>query len=131
MSYDLWFWKESKKTNLAPEDIMKKLSKGEVPSSIKNIPTDKVSSSIQKQFENVMINEPADPENVIQILWEDNSTGSLIINISPYVITVSSNNVSGEILNKIIDIMLKFNCPLYDPQINKRFDNIDGEESVY
>lgn len=25
-------------------------------------------------------------------------------------------------LNKIIDIMLEFDCPVYDPQINTRFD---------
>lgn len=29
-----------------------------------------------------------------------------------------------EDLNKIIDIMLEFDCPLYDPQISARFDGM-------
>lgn len=34
-----------------------------------------------------------------------------------------SESMDYSSLNKIIDIMLEFDCPLYDPQINVRFDN--------
>lgn len=41
---------------------------------------------------------------------------------SKFVRVCCSNNVEGEDMNTFIDILLKYDCPLYDPQVSKRFD---------
>lgn len=51
-----------------------------------------------------------DDESSIQILWSD---------VHVYA---DCRNAEYEVVNRIIEVLADFGCPLYDPQVDKRFD---------
>ena len=47
----------------------------------------------------------------IQIWWSD------------VHVLADCRNVPYEIVNRIIDVLAQFDCPVYDPQVDRRFDS--------
>ena len=54
--------------------------------------------------------------------WQSDQTGFFQLRTTSQLVQVVCYSMEGEDMNKIIDVMLKFNCPLYDPQVGQRFD---------
>lgn len=54
--------------------------------------------------------------------WEADAAGAFQLYVMPQLICANCTGMAGEDMNKIIDVLLEFNCPLYDPQVGKRFD---------
>ena len=55
--------------------------------------------------------------------WDSNDgLSSIQIWWSDVHVYVDCRSVSYEILNRIIEVLAGFGCPLYDPQEDKRFD---------
>ena len=54
--------------------------------------------------------------------WQSDQTGFFQLRTTSQLVQVVCYSMEGEDMNKIIDVMLKYNCPLYDPQVSQRFD---------
>ena len=60
------------------------------------------------------------------VFWEDDD-GMTVVELSWSDVHVvaelrPAGFSSGEVANRIIDVLEKFECPLFDPQTNERFD---------
>ena len=70
------------------------------------------------------VNEIFNDYDILDKYSYDSSKGSFTIIITEQsVLFDCSWNMPETELNKIIDIMLEFGCPFYDPQIMTRFDD--------
>ncbi|MFB6366438.1 hypothetical protein ACFCP7_20665 [Paenibacillus elgii] len=54
--------------------------------------------------------------------FEKDGKGVFQLFTTEQFVRVDCYGVSGDDMNKLIDILLKYDCPLYDPQVSERFD---------
>lgn len=115
MSRDFDFWKYQKGIYLDTQSIYEQLCDGEYVEGLEELPIDEIIEKISQQFK--------DWSRLDKINWESEDKGSFqIFTTSQFVRVDVYGNMLGEDINKFIDIMLEYQCPLYDPQINERFD---------
>lgn len=113
MSLDLSFWKYEEAVNYKPYDVYASLSDGKSVMGVATLPIDEVRVRIDEVFcdwEKLDDNHLAYDEEVIEIY-----TTEQFVRFDCY-------GVSEENMNKLIDIMLEFDCRLYDSSIDVRFD---------
>lgn len=118
MSRDLSFWKAKEKAEVCIENkkIYKALSEGQFLAYINEIPIGIILGELKKTFK--------EWKNYNNVFFEkDDEFFELMltrqfVRVDCYGMTVCN-------INKIIDIMDSFNCPLYDSAIDVRFDGMD------
>lgn len=54
--------------------------------------------------------------------YEHEDRGSFQVTTTPQSVRFDCYGMGEADLNRLIDVMLEFGCPLYDPQIAERFD---------
>ena len=113
MGRDLSFWKTSKKDKLDNSYVYSVLSSGELLDYIDELPIDEIQKDINEVFK--------DWENYGKDYYEK-SNESFQLMLSNQFVRVDCSGMTEMNMNKIIDILLKYNCPLYDSAINIRFD---------
>jgi len=114
MSHELVFWDQTHDVVTPPRQIYEKLSDGEAVEGLEEIPVDKFLAAIRKKFRGTQ-------ENPGTLDWESKDRGAFQVTWSPQHVRVDCYGMSGEEMNKLIDIAGDFDCPLYDPQIDTRF----------
>ena len=66
----------------------------------------------------------SDPAGWETIDWVDEDDQSRIqISWSDLHVQVDCRQVSYDVVNRIIGVLADFGCPLYDPQVDERFDS--------
>ncbi len=119
MSYDLSFWQYKKDVYLNNETIYKKCSNDEILEGLETLPTELILQDIKQEFELWLLDKNyLDFEN-------PKSNGAFQITMTNQFVRFDCYQMQGEDMNKIIDIMDKYNCPLYDPQVPQRYDKIN------
>ncbi len=113
MSYDLDFWKYKKGTHLNHQKVYESLCDGSYVEGLETLPVREIIDDFKKEFKDWTIQEND---------FEKEGSGSFQIYTTEQFVRVDCYGVSGDNMNRMIDIMLKYDCPLYDPQINTRFD---------
>ena len=113
MSRDLSFWKTSKKAKSDDKTIYEALSCEEYLEFIDDIPV----SDIQQDFNKVF----RDWENHNNKFYEKGSE-SFELMLTKQFARVDCYGMTENSMNKIIDILNEYNCPLYDSAIDVRFD---------
>ena len=68
----------------------------------------------------IKLHETGEEDQLIYENSDDLST--FLIFGNDFYFGVEAHGVSGEMLNTIVDTAASFQCPLYDPQQNKRFN---------
>lgn len=113
MARDLSFWKVKKVTQEKNKDIYIKLSEGEYLDFVAELPTEQILQDFKHAFsewENINGQCYVKAESEIQLF------------ITEQFVRADCYSVAEMDLNKIIDILLKYDCPLYDAIIDVRFD---------
>jgi hypothetical protein len=113
MARDLNFWKTSKKT----EDnnaVYIALSNEEYLEYIDELPKNEIQEDFDKTFNGW--------EKLDDVHYEKGKEAFELM-ITNQLVRVDCYGLSEISMNKIIDIMLKYGCPLYDPAIDVRFDD--------
>ena len=113
MSRDLSFWRTNGKIEINNKTIYTALSNAEHLACIDEIPFDE----IQADF-NVMFKDWANENN----LNYEKGSESFQLMITKQFARVDCHKMTEMNMNMIIDIMLKYNCPLYDSAIDVRFN---------
>ena len=91
------------------------LAGGNAVNGLEYLPIERIKSRITDEFSQ-------DWQKLDQVTWEHNSAGLQLYTTSQMV-CVYCSGLAGEDMNRIIDVLLEFGCPLYDPQVGQRFDS--------
>ncbi len=113
MARDLSFWRNTESLELENKEIYSLLSDGKIVKGIGNLPTDKILSDIKQAFSGWLNND-----NV----YFESGDETFEIMITEQFVRFDCYSVSEYNMNKIIDIMLEYECPLYDSAIDVRFE---------
>ena len=115
MSMDLNFWRYKKgavhdhrkvyETACCDRDLVEDLE---------SLPTEKILEKIAEVF--------SDWTQLDEKTYEKEPQGAFSVFTTSQIVRFDCYGMDGNNMNKLIDMMLEFGCPLYDPQINERFD---------
>ena len=120
MSYDLYFWRQSRELQQAPGEILNRLIEDEEVDGVDYLSVDRVRTQFQSAF-------PGSTDEGAQLVWNDfivswsvpmrvGETLLIIVNCS------WSLKKQPDLLNRIIEAGAKCGCAVYDPQVDTRFD---------
>ena len=115
MSYDLNFWKYKNNVYLNNQEVYEKCSDGETVEGLDELPIIEIKKQIAKEFS----------EWFLESDFFENPKGEGAFDVfttSQFVRFNCSMKMQGEDMNRLIDVMLKHDCPLYDPQVPQRYD---------
>jgi hypothetical protein len=112
MSYDLNFWKYKQNIYLNNQAVYEQCSDEQIVDGLENLPIDNIVADIANAFSNW--------NRVSSDAWE--GKGAFQIFTTPQFVRINCYGMESEDMNKFIDVMLEYGCPLYDPQVPQRFD---------
>ena len=118
MSYELYFWKQNSTCSKEPKAIMDALNEEHLVAGLELLDKRRIYQSIIDAIPGIKLHETGEEDQLIYENSDDLST--FLIFGNDFYFGVEAHGVSGEMLNKIIDIAADFKCPLYDPQEDKR-----------
>ena len=118
MSYELYFWKQNKSCTKDPKAIMDALNEEQLVAGLELLDKRKIYQAFIDAIPGIKLHETGEEDQLIYENTDDLST--FLIFGNDFYFGVEAHGVSGEMLNKIIDIAAEFKCPLYDPQQEKR-----------
>lgn len=112
MSRDLNFWKYKEKISLKNNEVYAKLSDGEYVEGIQELPI----SNIIKSIDHVLSSW-----NKLDEAHYENGEEMVELFTTTQFVRFDCYQVSEEHMNMLIDVMLEYECPLYDAAIDVRF----------
>ena len=116
MGYDLNFWKYKKDVYLDNQDTYIKCSEKGLVDGLEDLPIETIIKDIQQKFANwKMEGSNIDFEN-------PDGKGAFGISTTKQFVRFDCYGMEGEDMNQIIEVMVTYNCPLYDPQVPQRYD---------
>jgi len=113
MSRDLGFWKVNISLDISNYEIYKLLSSEGYVANIEELPLEEILGDFGTIFSNW--------KSESELFFEENGE-SFQLMVSKQFVRVDCYNVKETNMNHIIDILRKYECPLYDPTIDVRFD---------
>lgn len=125
MSYDLYFWRETRKQRRKPEATCKLLCEEEQElAGIELLSVAAIKACFQEFFPEISDNgHELDWEGAgsyFQVTWPVCSQPGVT---TAFCVTCGYQLLdSPDTMNRIIDVGTHLGCALYDPQVNQRFD---------
>lgn len=113
MSRDLSFWKYDGVPSLTHSEVYSMLSAGEHVDGVADLPITDILASVDKAFA-----EWDRPEAT----YYERDDELIEVYTTPQFVRFDCCGVSEDNMNQLIDVMLAFDCPLYDAAIDTRFD---------
>lgn len=113
MSRDLSFWKYENSDQLNHRAVYEALSRGSRMDGVALLPISDILSAVSTQF---------DTWNKVDNMHFENDSAVIEVFSTPQFVRFDCYMVSEDDMNKLIDVMLAFDCPLYDSVIDTRFD---------
>lgn len=112
MAQDLSFWKYKSEAAFDDEKVYTKLSLGMKVDEVEELPINKIYEDIRIAFAQW---------NWISKNNFENNEETIELFITKQFIRFECYSITIENMNRIIDIMNKYGCPLYDSAISTRF----------
>ena len=113
MSRDLSFWKTSTTVETDNKAVYTALSDEKYLAYIEEIPMDKIQTDFNEVF-----NRWSNNNN----MHYEKGNESFQLMITKQFVRADCYGMTESSMNMIIDILLKYNCPLYDSAIDVRFE---------
>ena len=113
MGRDLSFWKYAKGFYLDNQDVYKKLSEGAFVEGLEALPISKILNDITTAFRDWKKESDVDFQG---------KCGAFQIFTTEQFVRIDCYSISEDDMNRIVDILFEYDCPLYDSQISERFD---------
>lgn len=120
MSMDLDFWKYQKGVYLNHQQVYEACCNGEAVDGLVELPISAILSRVDGVFTNQPGWERFDEHN-----YKKKNAGAFSVFTTTQFVRFDCYRMIGDDMNLLIDVMLEFGCPLYDPQVSERFD--EGE----
>lgn len=113
MSRDLSFWKISKAMQVDNSEVYQELTNGKYLNYVDEIPVIQVLENFKKEFKEWKIQES---------LYFEKGDEAFQLMMTNQFVRVDCYGMTEDNMNRIIDILYKHDCPLYDSTIDIRFD---------
>lgn len=113
MSRDLSFWKNKNAYSDSHEYVYAKLTEGEFLDYLEEIPVEEIINDFNREFSSWKSEDEK---------YYENGDEAFELMVTKQFVRVDCYSVSEYNMNKMIDIMLKYDCPLYDSAIDVRFE---------
>lgn len=113
MSYDLTFWRYKPGAAQNHEQVYEKLSEGQAVDGLEDLPIDRIIARLRNEF--------ADWQRLDDRTFDGGDRGGFQITTTSQCLRVDCYGMDGDHMNCFIDVAGEFKCPLYDPQVGKRF----------
>ncbi len=117
MSYDLGFWKYKDGKYADNQKVYEILSNEEYIDGLEELPIEDILTEIANVFGTWDKDSKYD--------FDSEYSGSFHIMTTSQFVRVDCYGMQEEDMNNFIDIMLEYDCPLYDPQVPQRYDMED------
>lgn len=118
MSYDINFWKLSRPLAARPQDIYAELCEGNSVEGLAQLPIRDILTRIAAAFPGF------DPDDDFPMIELENS--GIEVNHSPQHVRFDIRGELDSSVNTLVEILADFGCPMYDPQVNERYDRDNG-----
>ncbi len=116
--YELLFWNYQEGIYLNHHLVYEAIADGELVEGLEELPIEVILNRITKVF--------AIWEKVDNSSWKNPSgNGAFHIRTTTQSIKIDCYGTEGKTMDKLVDIMEEFKCPLYDPQVPERFDEFN------
>lgn len=116
MSVDLNFWKYKENTEHHHETVYQAACcGGEVMEELEFLPIDDILNKVATAFSDWTIQDGGK-------YFEKEGYGAFQIFTTSQIVRFDCYGMQEDDMNSLMDILIDFGCPLYDPQISERFD---------
>lgn len=116
MSYDLSFWKYKEGVYLENQEVYVSCSDEITVDGLEDLPINDILKAVALEFKDWQM------EDSMQSYENKDGDGSFQIEYTGQFIRFDCYNMEGEDMNRLIDVMIEFQCPLYDSQVLQRYD---------
>lgn len=115
--YELVFWRYSEEVYLNHQEVYEALDEGLEIDGLEKLPTEVILNRINSVFSKW--------ERVDENSWKNSDgPGAFCVKSTPQSITIECYGTQGTAMDKLVDVMEEFKCPLYDPQVPERYDEM-------
>jgi hypothetical protein len=115
--YELIFWKYLEEFYLNHQEVYEALVEKEEVEGLEILPVEVIINRINSVF--------SQWERVDENSWKNNAgKGAFQVITTPQSIQIDCYGTEGKTMNKLVDVMAEFKCPLYDPQVPERYDEM-------
>ena len=113
MSYDLNFWRYTPGSSGDHQSVYERLSDGQHVEDLEDLPIQEIRAEIATAFSDGWTQSGPDH-------WECSSAAFQLFT-TPQFLRVDCYRMGGEDMNRFIDVLQRYGCPLYDPRVGERF----------
>ncbi|OCB78444.1 hypothetical protein [Flavobacterium crassostreae] len=115
--YELVFWKYQEGVYLNHQEVYENLEEQPQPEGLEELPVAVILNRIGSVFSKW--------EKVDANSWKNTTgVGAFHVKTTPQSIQIDCYGTQGKTMDKLVDIMAEFQCPLYDPQVPERYDEM-------
>lgn len=115
--YELLFWKYLEGVYLNHQEVYEALEVEPTIEGLEALPVQVILNRIASVFSKW--------EKVDDTSWKNtNGVGAFHVRTTPQSIQIDCYGTEGKTMDKLVDVMDEFKCPLYDPQVPERYDEM-------
>ncbi|MNF63738.1 hypothetical protein D3C84_454460 [compost metagenome] len=116
--YELIFWRYQDGIYLNHQLVYEALVEEEIVEGLEDLPVTVIMNRINSVFSNW--------EKVDENSWKNpNGKGAFQVKTTPQSIQIDCYGTEGKTMNLLVDTLEEFKCPLYDPQVPERYDEMN------
>ncbi|HLF50958.1 MAG TPA: hypothetical protein VI621_01565 [Flavobacterium sp.] len=116
--YELVFWNYIDGIYLNHQEVYEAIEEQQEVEGLEELPTTVILNRINSVFSKW--------ERVDEYSWKNNSgPGAFCVKTTPQSIKIDCYGTEGKTMDRLVDILEEYNCPLYDPQVPERFDEMN------
>ncbi|MEG0849037.1 hypothetical protein ACHRVK_13525 [Flavobacterium plurextorum] len=115
--YELLFWRYLDEIYLNHHEVYEALVEKEGVIGLEKLPVEVIINRINSVFSKW--------ERIDENSWKNNAgKGAFQVITTPQSVKIDCYGTEGKTMNQLVDLMLEFKCPLYDPQVPERYDEM-------
>ena len=115
--YELLFWKYLDEIYLNHHEVYEAIDEQQEVEGLETLPVDVIMNRFNTVFSKW--------ERVDKNSWKNtNGKGAFHVKTTPQSIKIDCYGTEGKIMNLLVETMAEFKCPLYDPQVPERYDEM-------
>ncbi|AWK05072.1 hypothetical protein HYN56_12855 [Flavobacterium crocinum] len=116
--YELLFWRYLDEIYLNNQEVYEALVEKQEVEGLAVLQIEVIVNRINSVF--------SDWERVDENSWKNQKgKGAFQVITTPQSVKIDCYGTEGKTMNKLVDIMEEFKCPLYDPQVPERYDEMN------